>query len=57
MIICFDFSVFKLKVQMLMVKVMGVFKFVFLLLWLIREFVFSEKKGWRYYIYLYIFKK
>ena len=57
MIICFNFSVFKLKVQMLMVKAMGVPKFAFLLLWLIREFVLSEKKGWRHYIYLHIFKK
>lgn len=57
MIICFNFSVFKLKVQMLMVKAMGVPKYAFLLLWLIREFVLSEKKGWRHYIYLHIFKK
>lgn len=57
MIIYFNFIVFKVKVQMLMVEAMGVPKFAFLLLWLIREFVLREKKGWRHYIYLHIFKK
>ena len=54
MIVHFNFIVFKLKVQMLMVEALGVPKFVFLLSWLIREYTLKEKKVWRHNIYVMV---